>query len=411
MPAINSHYDIVIVGGGMVGAALGCALGGRELKVAVLEQQPAPAAPATGEYDLRVSAVTLASRALLENVGAWAGIAARRYAPVRAMVVRESGGAGAIEFDAAEIGEPELGYIIENRVLQAALFERLQQFTNIHVLCPVEIAAMGFAAGGITVRLVDGRELSSALIVGADGAQSKVRAAAGLNVSIHDLGQQAIVAPVRTAQPHGDTARQIFLPSGPLAFLPLSDVHCSSIVWSADNARADVLKNLDGDAFRAELSAAFGNCLGEIESVGPRAVFPLAIRAAPDYVAERVALIGDAAHTVHPLAGQGVNLGFLDAGTLADVLLEARRKGIDPGSLPLLRRYERARKAGNLAMQTATGAFRYLFSGRMPAIARLAGAGMSAVDRLPPLKHAFMCYAAGLSGERPPLAQRPVPRP
>jgi 2-octaprenylphenol hydroxylase len=145
--------------------------------------------------------------------------------------------------------------------------------------------------------------------------------------------------------------------------------------------------------------------------VGPRAAIPLVIRAAPHYVAERVALIGDAAHTVHPLAGQGVNLGFLDAGTLADVLLAARRKGSDTGSLPVLRRYERARKAGNLAMQTATGAFRYLFSDRVPAIARLAGAGLSAVDRLPPLKRAFMRYAAGLSGERPPLAHRPVPRP
>lgn len=406
---MKSNYDIVIVGGGMVGAALGCALGGSELKVAVLEQQVPAVATTTGDFDQRVSAVTLASRALFENVGAWAGIAARRFAPVRVMEVQEANGAGAIRFDAAEIGEPELGYIIENRVTQAALFERLQRFTNIHVLCPVEIAAMSFAAGGTTVRLVDGRELSSSLIVGADGAHSKVRAAAGLAISSHDLGQQAIVATVRTAQPHGDTARQTFLPSGPLAFLPLSDARGSSIVWSADNARAEVLKNLDDDAFRAELSAAFGNRLGEIESVGPRAAFPLVIRTAPDYVAERVALIGDAAHTVHPLAGQGVNLGFLDAGTLAEALLTARRKGSDIGSLPVLRRYERARKAGNLAMQTATGAFRYLFSGRTPVIARLAGAGMSAVNRLPPLKHAFMRYAAGLSGERPPLAQRPVP--
>ncbi|OGI38955.1 MAG: hypothetical protein A2140_08325 [Candidatus Muproteobacteria bacterium RBG_16_62_13] len=252
--------------------------------------------------------------------------------------------------------------------------------------------------------------MSSSLIVGADGAQSKVRAAAGLAGSSHDLAQQAIVATVRTSLPHGNIARQVFLPAGPLAFLPLPDAHCSSIVWSADNERAGVLCALDDKAFRAELSTAFGDCLGEIGEVGPRAAIALVIRAATRYVAERVALIGDAAHTVHPLAGQGVNLGFLDAGTLADVLLAARRKGVDPGSLPLLRRYERARKAGNLAMQTATGAFRYLFSGRTPAIARLAGAGLSAVDRLPPFKHAFMRYAAGLSGERPPLAQRPVAR-
>lgn len=408
---MKSQYEVVIVGGGMVGAALGCALGGSELKVAVLEQQPPAATPAMGDFDQRVSAITLASRALFENVGAWAGMAARRFAPVRAMEVRDANGGGQIRFDAAEIGEPELSYIIENRVIQAALFERLQRFTNIHVLCPVEIAGIDAAADHIMVRLADGRELSSSLIVGADGAHSRVREAAGLAVTAHDLAQQAIVATVRTTLPHADTARQVFLPTGPLAFLPLSDAHCSSIVWSADNDRAETLKALDDDAFRAELAAAFGGSLGEIGTVGPRAVFPLAIRTASHYVAERVALIGDAAHTVHPLAGQGVNLGFLDAGTLAEVLLDARQKGVDPGSLPLLRRYERARKAGNLAMQTATGAFRYLFSGRMPAIARLAGAGLSAVDRLPPLKHAFMRYAAGLSGERPSLAQRPVPRP
>ncbi len=408
---MKSTYDVVIVGGGMVGAALGCALGGSGLKVAVLEQQAPVAGSAAGEYDQRVSAITLASRALFENIGAWAGIEARRHAPVRAMEVQEANGAGAIRFDAAEIGEPELSYIIENRVIQAALFERLQQFTNIQVLCPVSIAGLDMTATGATARLADGRELACALVVGADGAQSKVRETAGLTVSAHDLTQQAIVATVRTGLTHGGTARQVFLPSGPLAFLPLPDAHHSSIVWSADNARADALKNLNDEAFRAELSAAFGACLGEIVEVGPRAAIPLVIRAAPHYVAERVALVGDAAHTVHPLAGQGVNLGFLDAGTLADVLLAARRKGSDIGSLPVLRRYERARKAGNLAMQTATGAFRYLFSGRTPGIARLAGAGLSAVDRLPPLKHAFMRYAAGLSGERPPLAQRSVPRP
>lgn len=392
----------------MVGAALGCALGGSEFKVAVLEQQVPAAAPPTGEFDQRVSAIALASRALFENVGAWAGIASRRFAPVRVMEVQEANGAGAIRFDAAEIGEPELSYIIENRVIQAALFERLQQFTNIHVLCPVEIVGIDMVAGHGAVRLADGRVLVSSLIVGADGAHSKVREAAGLATFTHDLAQQAIVATVRTALPHADTARQVFLPTGPLAFLPLPDVHCSSIVWSADNDRADTLKALDDDAFRGELAAAFGDRLGEIREVGPRAVFPLAIRSARHYVAERVALIGDAAHTVHPLAGQGVNLGFLDAGMLADVLLEARRRGRDPGSFEVLRRYERARKAGNLAMQTATGAFRYLFSGRIPAMAWVAGAGLSAVDRLPPLKHAFMRYAAGLSGERPPLAKRRV---
>jgi 2-octaprenylphenol hydroxylase len=403
---MKSGYDIVIVGGGMVGAALACALGGSRFKVAVLEQRPLP--PPSSEYDLRVSAITLASKTFFENVGAWAGMAKRRVARVAAMQVWDENGSGSIRFDAAEIGEPELAYIIENSVIQAALVGRLAQFTNIHWLCPVEVDRFDLASEYPRVALRDERVLEARLLVGADGAASRVREAAGLPVRRHGLEQQSIVATVRTERPHGDIARQRFLATGPLAFLPLPEPRTCSIVWSADTPRAHELMALDDATFRAELQAAFGGALGSIEFVGPRAVFPLALSHAKEYVRERLALIGDAAHTVHPLAGQGVNLGFLDAAMLAEVLLAAEEKQQDIGAYSVLRRYERARKADNLSMVTMTGGFRYLFSNRLPLFKELRNLGLDLADAATPLKTLIVRRASGLSGDLPRLARRPA---
>jgi 2-octaprenylphenol hydroxylase len=404
---MKSGYDIVVVGGGMVGAALACALGGSRFKVAVLEQRPPP--PMSDEYDLRVSAITLASKAFFENVGAWAGMMKRRAARVAAMQVWDENGNGSIRFDAADIGEPELAWIVENSAIQAALVERLAQFTNIHWLCPVEVERLDPAGERPQLTLKDGRVLEARLLVGADGASSRVREAAGLDIRRHGLDQQSIVATVRTERAHEDVARQRFLTTGPLAFLPLPEPHTCSIVWSADTARARELMALDDAAFRVELQAAFGESLGKIESLGPRAVFPLALSHARQYVRERVALIGDSAHTVHPLAGQGVNLGFLDAATLAEVLLAADEKQQDIGAYPVLRRFERARKADNLSMVTMTGGFRYLFSNRLPLIKELRNVGLDLVDAATPLKNLIVRRASGVSGDLPRLARRPVP--
>jgi 2-octaprenylphenol hydroxylase len=401
---MKSNYDIVIVGGGMVGSLLACALGGSRLKVAVLEQRPP--APESDEYDLRVSAITLASRALFENLGAWQAMLDKRVARVEAMQVWDENGSGSIRFDAAEIGEPELAYIIENRVIQTALVARLGRFTNIQWLCPATIADIRLAGEWPAVGLADGRVLETRLLVGADGAQSRVRAAAGIETQRLGLDQTSIVATVRTATGHGNVARQKFLATGPLAFLPLSEPHRCSIVWSADTARAEALMALPDDTFRAGLQTAFGESLGAIESVSPRAAFPLALSHARDYVRERVALIGDAAHTVHPLAGQGVNLGFLDAATLAEVLLAADGKQRDIGAQPALRRYERTRKADNLAMVAVTGGFRYLFSNRLPGLTQLRNRGLKLVDAAAPIKNMIVRRAAGLAGERPALARR-----
>jgi 2-octaprenylphenol hydroxylase len=403
---MKSNYDILIVGGGMVGSLLACALGGADFKVAVLEHQP-PAAPPEGGFDVRVSAITLASVAIFQAVGAWAAMQARA-APVREMRIVDATGSGSIHFDAAEIGEPCLAYIIENRVIQTALVERLHRFTNIHWVCPAEIADFDIKHDGSTVTLTDGRALGARLIVGADGADSATRRAAGIDSQRLRLDQKGIVATVRTERPHAETARQRFLPTGPLAFLPLAEPHTCSIVWSADNALADELLALDDAAFLARLQATFGDDLGKIESLGPRAAFPLALSHARHYTADGLALIGDAAHTVHPLAGQGVNLGFLDAAALAEVLLDARAKKRDIGAHAVLRRYERWRKADNLSMVAVTGGFKYLFGNDLPIVRDLRNLGLDLTDAATPVKNRIIRRAAGLEGDLPRLARRTI---
>ncbi|MEW6331923.1 MAG: UbiH/UbiF/VisC/COQ6 family ubiquinone biosynthesis hydroxylase [Pseudomonadota bacterium] len=402
---MKSSYDIVIVGGGMVGAAFACALGNSSFKVAVLDCAPA-AAPPEKDYDQRVSALTLASRTLFENLGAWDGMARRRVSPVREMRVWSGTGTGAIHFNAAEIGEPALTYIVENSVIQTALVERLHQFTNVHHLCPVEVSAMELADNGAVVTLKDGRNLQAKLLVGADGADSAVRHAAGIETQSLDLHQKGIVATVTTEKPHAATARQVFLTTGPLAFLPLEEPHTCSIVWSADTARADQLLALDDAAFIHALQNTFGNFLGTIQSISARAAFPLALSHAKAYTAPHLALVGDAAHTVHPLAGQGVNLGFLDAATLAEVLLDAAAKQKDIGAHAVLRRYERWRKGDNLAMVSITGGFKYLFGNELPVVSQLRNWGLDLTNAATPIKNLIMRRASGLEGDLPKLVRR-----
>jgi len=417
----SAAYDVLIVGGGMVGAALACTLGNSPLKVAVLDRAP-PAAPDTG-YDVqgrtnaasagcagaadqRVSAITLASQSLFENIGVWDVMVRQRVSPVREMQVWSEGGNGAIHFNAAEIGEPCLAWIIENRVVQTALIERLHQFTNVHYLCPVEIADITLADNGALVMLKDGRTLSTKLLVGADGADSEVRRAAGIETQSLNLHQKGIVATVTTEKPHEASARQRFLVTGPLAFLPLDEPHTCSIVWSADTARADQLLTLDDTGFILELQKAFGESLGKIQTSGPRTGFSLALSHAKAYTAPHLALVGDAAHTVHPLAGQGVNLGFLDAATLAEVLLDAAAKQKNIGMYGVLRRYERWRKGDNFAMVSLTGGFRYLFSNDLPVVSQLRNWGMDLTNAATPVKNFIMRRASGLEGDLPKLARR-----
>lgn len=397
-------FDFVVVGGGMVGAAFACACSGKGWRIAVIEARPAARTWPPGDIDRRVSAVSRASQRVLERLGAWGRIVDLGVSPYRAMRVWDAVGHGGIHFDSADLGEPDLGHIIENRVIQLALWERLEQADDIEFYCPADAADLRFDADAAHLELTDGRRLDAALVVGADGRDSWVRDWAGIATRGWAYDQQAIVAHVEVAHWHEETAWQRFLPSGPLAFLPLADGRCS-IVWSVDDARAQELLALDDDAFREALGEAIEHRLGPIGAVTPRAAFSLRLQHAAEYVRPRLALIGDAAHAIHPLAGQGVNLGVMDAAELSATLDEARAHGRDIGGLWSLRRYERARRGDNLVMLAAMDGFNRVFSRRFAPIATARSVGLFVADRFAPLKRLFTRQAMGLGDDLPPLAR------
>ncbi|MBS1220894.1 MAG: ubiquinone biosynthesis protein UbiH [Proteobacteria bacterium] len=398
-------YDLLIAGGGMVGSALACALGDADLKIGLLEGAPLDRIRPGLELDARVSAISHASQRIFAAVGAWDGIAAWRVSPFHDMHVWDATGFGQIHFDSVAIGEPLLGWIIENRVIQFALLERVRQLPAVELLCPATLdTAQALENGCWRVCLSDGREFTTRLLVGADGAQSRVRQQAGIETSGWSYDQTAIVANVRTAEPHQQTAWQRFLPTGPLAFLPLADGRCS-IVWATPPEQADALLALNEAEFAEALAEAFDQRLGAIVEVGHRAAFPLRLQHARAYVQPGLALIGDAARVIHPLAGQGVNLGLLDAATLAEVVLDAVAAGHDFGSLKVLRRYERWRKGDNLLMMGMMDGFKRLFGNGLPPVRLLRNIGLNLTDTAGPLKNFIARRAMGLAGDLPRLAR------
>ena len=400
--------DILIVGGGVVGTTLACALQDSGLKSALLETNPPPDVQADDPIDLRVSAVTRASQQIFTALGVWPGMTVRRVSPFREMHVWDAGGDGVIHFDAAELGEDALGHIIENRVIQRALWERLQNEGGVELLCPAAVAELARDGALFQARLTDGRLLHARLVVGADGAQSRVRQSAHIQTHGWAYDQQALAATVSTEHSHHETAWQRFLPTGPLAFLPLHDGR-SSIVWSTTPQQARQLLAADDAAFCRQLEEAFGGALGRITSVGERAVFPLRLQYADSYVQPGLVLIGDAAHTVHPLAGQGVNLGILDAACLAEVLKDALAHDRDIAALKVLRRYERWRKGHNLMMMAAMDGFKRLFGSEWEPLRLARNIGLTLTDSLSPVKYLIMSHAMGRAGDLPAAARQAAP--
>lgn len=400
----STQYDVLIIGGGMVGLTLACALGqsNLELKLAVVEARDA--GEVGEEYDLRVSAISRASQQVFQNLGAWSGIESRRLCPFEHMHVWDATGDGEIHFDAANLGVDALGHIVENRVTQAALLDRLQALANVDWICPAEVEHIDYQPLCSQVSLADGRNLQGRLLVGADGANSRVRQAGSIELDSADYHQKAVVCVVESMQQHQYTAWQRFLASGPLAFLPLADGRCS-IVWSCSEQQADELLVLDDTAFIQQLEQAFDRKLGGLKSVGPRAAFPLIRRHAQNYVKQGLALIGDAAHTIHPLAGQGVNLGIMDAASLGEVIIKAEQQREDFASYSNLRKFERWRRGENSLMMYSMSGFKNLFSNENTELSLLRNLGLNLVNKLSPVKHRFMRHAMGLEGDLPELAR------
>ncbi|MCW8885907.1 MAG: UbiH/UbiF/VisC/COQ6 family ubiquinone biosynthesis hydroxylase [Motiliproteus sp.] len=417
--------DVAIVGGGLVGLTLACALGGSGFRVAVIEPQPRePEAywqrvlkQNDEGYDPRVSALTLASEQILRNLGAWDYMEQLRLCPYRHMHVWDGEGTAEIDFNAADMYEPYLGHIIENRVTLASLYQVMEKHPNLQLIQGVSLKGMSEPHladdGDFSLRylqLSDDSELQARLVVAADGARSQTRRLAGLTINEWDYQHHAIVTTVTSERSHQFTAWQRFTEDGPLALLPLAgdDDNTTSIVWSTSPDHARELMAMDEEAFKGALTQTFEERLGRILTTDERFCFPLIQRHAASYVEEGVALVGDAAHTIHPLAGQGVNLGFLDAATLAEELLHAEEVGADFGDKRWLRRYQRRRQGENLRMMGLMGAFRHLYGEVPPPLHWLRNSGMNVVNRVEPLKRFFAGRAMGLESGRPELAQRPV---
>jgi 2-octaprenylphenol hydroxylase len=403
--AAARDFDALIVGAGPIGAAMAALLLKRKLcapgRVALIADRFAAAASPDADWDLRVFALSRASERLLKTCAVWDSLPRQRVQAYERMCVWDASGEpqgkGSLLFDCAEIGEPNLGYIVDGHALQWHCLQAARSAGA--VLIEAALAGVATADTHVSVALRDGRQLSGQLLIAADGPQSKARELLGIDTAGHAYHQDALVAHVRTAKPHGNTAWQRFLKSGPLAFLPLPDGR-SSIVWSAVLAEAARLRGLDPAAFGAAITEASGGVLGRCELSTAPVSFPLQLQYALDYVRPRAVLLGDAAHVVHPLAGQGLNLGLLDCAALAEVLGEAGSEGYF-GEHRLLRRYERWRRSENLLAAGGLDGLERLFSNEDPLTRSLRSLGLSAVGKAPFIKRRLAQRALGLSGDVP----------
>ncbi len=392
----------------MVGALTAAALGACGLDVVMLEQKPPP--PFDGaSYDLRVSALSEASERMLDAVGAWSQIQQLRLCPYRRMLVWDSETSAKTLFDSSRIGKPHLGHIVENRVIQLSLWQQLGEMDNVTVICPASVQALNTGVGHVSVN-TDAGEFSGSLLVAADGANSSVRTMAGLSVEGGYYDQHALVATVNTQYPQRDITWQRFTPGGPQAFLPLAGQR-ASMVWYESPETIAKLKELPQREFIDAMTSAFPEELGCIASVDAKGSFPLQRQHASSYVSPRVVLVGDAAHSVHPLAGQGVNMGMLDAAELVDCVVSSYSSGKDIGSLRTLRRYERARRPANELMIRFLDGIHQIFEpgGQQWLKQAFRSAALRGAEHLTPVNELCMRTAMGLTGNLPPLARGRLP--
>lgn len=384
-------YDVVIIGGGLVGASLAATLRHSGLSLALVEGRPLqPAEASADDWDSRIYAISPGCRSFIEQAGAWEFLDASRVEPVEQMRVFGDDGSE-LEFSAYQMGAPELACILESRALQGALWQVLRQQDNLEMICPARCAALDITPDAAVLTLEGGRTVTAKLVVGADGRDSWVRNQVGIGAAPVDYRQHGVVANFSTEKPHRGIAWQWFQPDGILALLPLPG-NRTSMVWSVSPEKSAELLALTHEELCARVSEASKHTLGELKVITPAAAFPLRLLVLPQISAPRVALIGDAAHNMHPLAGQGVNTGFRDARQLAQVLLE-RGGCSDCGDAQLLRRYDRKRKEDIYSMQATTYGLKHLFCNDDPVLRLLRNAGLNTTNHLVPLKKMLMQHA------------------
>ena len=428
--AERNDAEVLVAGGGMIGLALAVALAKAGIEVVVVDRLD-PARQREEAFDGRSAAIARGSQQVLQVLGLWAGMAPAA-APILEIRIsdgrpyetglggRRSGGASALHlhFSHAELPEAEdarpLGYIVENTAIRRSALDRARGVAKIDLRAPGDIMEVTRRSGGVTARLADGSTVKARLLVAADGRGSAQREAAGIRAMEIDYGQTAIVATVAHALPHEGVAHEHFLPSGPFALLPMTDasderggpVHRSSLVWTERRALVPAMLALDEEAFAQELQRRFGDSLGRLSLWGGRRwSYPLSLLHAERYIDARLALVGDAAHGIHPIAGQGLNLGLRDVAALAECIVDARRLGLDVGDATVLERYQRWRRLDTMALIAATDSLNRLFSNDLPPVRLLRDLGLAAVNQVPPLKRFFMRHAMGLVGELPRLVK------
>ncbi len=421
------HTQVIVVGGGMVGLTMGLALTEAGLSVVVIDREDPKVALDQG-FDGRASAIARGSKQILDGIGLWPALAAEA-APITDIRVTDGtraprGGLGRasalfLHYDCEDVDGAPLGYIVENQNLRRALAEKAARQDHLILLAPAQAARVTRASGKVTVDTDGGQEISASLLVAADGRASPLRGDAGIALDHWDYPQNGIVCTVWHDLPHDNVAHEHFLPAGPFALLPLTDRtlpdgegagpggarHRSSLVWTERRDLVQDMMALDDAAFAQELTRRFGDSLGGLRVAGKRWTYPLALQHAKRYGDQRLALIGDAAHLIHPIAGQGLNLGLRDVAALAESIVDAQRLGLDTGSPQVIARYERWRRFDNVSLIVATDALNRLFSNDLPPLRLARDLGLAMVNQAPPLKRLFMRHAMGLLGDLPRLAR------